>query len=127
MNEMSYADAVDSGLEPVTYRSDALRALGNGDFAGNLDALVWAKRQPCLMALVTLDSDIRVQVSGFQRHNRQGLPEYLGLRRLAPGQRVVVRVEIGVRGGMLATVLPAASADRDLTDDPATQDFPKAI
>jgi hypothetical protein len=127
MNEMSYADALDAGIEPVTYRSDSLRALGKGQFTGCLDALVWAKRQPCLMALITLDTNIRVQVSGFQRHNRTDLPEYLGLRRLIPGQRIVVTVEVGVRGGLLATVLPAHEAEDDPLDGLGALDAPRAI
>lgn len=100
MNELSYAAALDAGLEPITYRSDALDALGEGEFKGKLDGLVWSKRQPCLMALVTLESGVRVQVIGFQRHSRRGLPEYLGLRLLTPGQQVILCIDRGVRGGL---------------------------
>jgi hypothetical protein len=105
MNEMSYADALDAGLEPISYRSDALESLGEGRFQGVLDGLVWSKRQPCLMALVSLDNGIRVQVLGFQRHSRKDLPEYLGLRLLTPGQRVELQIDRGVRGGFRPLLL----------------------
>lgn len=105
MNEMSYAAALDAGLEPISYRSDALESLGEGRFTGRLDGLVWSKRQPCLMALLTLDNGARVQVLGFQRHSRKGLPEYLGLRLLAPGQRIFLQIDRGMRGGLRPLVL----------------------
>ncbi|NYI33131.1 hypothetical protein FHR53_002814 [Xanthomonas arboricola] len=105
MNEMSYAAALDAGLEPISYRSDALESLGEGRFTGKLDGLVWSKRQPCLMALLTPDNDARVQVVGFQRHSRKDLPEYLGLRLLTPGQRIVLQVDRGLRGGLRPLVL----------------------
>jgi hypothetical protein len=110
MNEMSYADALDAGLEPISYRTDAVESLGEGRFGGCLDALVWSKRQPCLMALVTLDTGVRVQVVGFQRHTRRGVPEYLGFRLLAPGQRVTLVIDRGVRGGLRPLVISESSA-----------------
>ena len=105
MQEMSYADALDAGIDPISYRSDALDSLGEGRFHGRLDALVWSKRKPCLMALLTLDTGSLVQVVGFQRHTRKGLPEYLGLRLLSPGQRIVLQIDRGVRGGLRPLVL----------------------
>lgn len=106
MNEISYAAALDAGIEPIAYRSDFLESLGEGHFGGTLDALVWAKRQPCLMALISLDVDVRIQVVGFQKHSRKELPEYLGFRQLTPGQRVVLVVDRGVRGGLRPLVIP---------------------
>ena len=118
MNEMSYAAALDAGLEPVSYRSQFLESLGEGLFGGKLDALVWSKRQPCLMALLTLDNDVRVQVVGFQRHTRKDLPEYLGLRSLTPGQRIFLEIDRGLRGGLRPLVRPGdASAQFDVTED----------
>ncbi len=114
MQEMSYADAVESGIEPITYRGDALDAIGEGSFSGQLDALVWAKRSPCLMALITLDLGARVQVLGFKRHTRKELPEYLGLRELSPGQRVTLHVDRGLRGGLRPLVMPAGTVASDL-------------
>lgn len=105
MNEMSYAAALDAGLEPISYRSDALESLGEGRFMGQLDGLVWSKRQPCLMALLALDNGARVQVLGFQRHSRKGLPEYLGLRLLTPGQRICLQIDRGIRGGLRPLVV----------------------
>lgn len=105
MNELSYADALDAGLDPISYRSDAVESLGEGQFGGHLDALVWSKRQPCLMALLTLDTGVRVQVVGFQKHTRRDLPEYLGFRLLAPGQRVTLVIDRGVRGGLRPLVV----------------------
>jgi hypothetical protein len=55
MNEMSYAVALDAGLEPLSYRNGALKSLGEGRFSGTLDGMVWSKRQPCLMALLPLE------------------------------------------------------------------------
>lgn len=104
MNELSYSAALDAGIEPITYRSDALESLGPGTFAGQLDALVWSKRQPCLMALITLEKGIRVQVVGFQRHTRKDMPEYLGLRDLYPEQQVMLAIDRGIRGGLRPTV-----------------------
>ena len=109
MNEMSYADALDAGLEPISYRTDAVEALGEGQFGGRLDALVWSKRQPCLMALLTLDTGVRVQVVGFQRHTRRDLPEYLGFRSLTPGQRITLVIDRGVRGGLRPLVIAEAA------------------
>ena len=106
MNELSYEAALDAGIEPISYRTDVLESLGEGKFAGQLDGLVWAKRKPCLMALLTLDGGVRVQVVGFQRHTRKDLPEYIGLRLLTPGQRVVLFVDRGVRGGFRPLVCP---------------------
>lgn len=109
MNELSYANALDMGLEPISYRSDAVECLGEGQFSGCLDALVWSKRQPCLMALLTLDSGVRVQVVGFQQHTRRDLPEYLGFRLLTPGQRVTLVIDRGVRGGLRPLVVAGAA------------------
>lgn len=111
MQEMSYADALDAGLDPISYRSDLLESLGEGQFAGQLDALVWSKRRPCLMALLSLDTGSRVQVLGFQRHTRKGLPECIGLRLLTPGQRIVLHVDRGLRGGLRPLVIPEPSAE----------------
>lgn len=105
MNEMSYAAALDAGFNPISYRTDVLESLGEGRFGGTLDSLVWSKRQPCLMALLTLDAGARVQVVGFQRHSRKDLPEYLGLRLLAPGQRIALLIDRGVRGGLRPLVV----------------------
>lgn len=105
MQEMSYADAIDAGLDPISYRNNLLESLGEGQFAGQLDALVWSKRSPCLMALLSLDMGSRVQVVGFQCHTRKGLPEYLGLRSLSPGQRVLLQVDRGLRGGLRPLVV----------------------
>lgn len=110
MKEMSYAAALDAGLEPISYRGDALNSLGEGRFPGQLDGLVWSKREPCLMALLTLDSGVRVQVLGYQKHTRKGLPEYLGLRLLDPGQRILLQIDRGVRGGLRPLVLPDDSS-----------------
>lgn len=105
MNEISYAMALEAGLEPISYRSDALQSLGVGRFGGRLDGLVWSKRKPCLMALLTLDNTARVQVLGFQNHSRRELPEYLGFRLLTPGQRIVLQIDRGLRGGLRPLVL----------------------
>jgi hypothetical protein len=110
MHEKSYAAALDAGLDPISYRNDLLQSLGEGEFPGRLDGLVWSKRQPCLMALVSLDRGIRVQVLGFQRHSRKGLPEYLGLRTLAPGQRILLSIDRGLRGGLRPLVVPEERA-----------------
>jgi hypothetical protein len=106
MKEMSYTAALDAGLEPISYRGDALKSLGEGRFPGRLDGLVWSKREPCLMALLTLDSGVRVQVLGYQKHTRKGIPEYLGFRLLVPGQRILLQVDRGLRGGLRPLVLP---------------------
>ncbi len=106
MQEMSYAAALDAGLDPISYRNDLLESLGEGEFSGRLDGLVWSKRHPCLMALLSLDRGIRVQVLGFQKHSRKGLPEYLGLRALTPGQRIVLQIDRGIRGGLRPLVTP---------------------
>lgn len=104
MNELSYAQALDAGIEPIDYRADHLKALGAGTVAGTLDALVWAKRQRCLMALITLESGHKVQVSGFQLNRRPHLPSYMGLRDLQPGRPVLLHIEMGPRGGVHVTV-----------------------
>ena len=110
MKEISYVAALEAGIEPICYRSDALESLGEGSFPGMLDCLVWSKRHPCLMALLTLDDGPLVQVAGFQRHSRKGLPEYLGLRTLTPGQRILLIIDRGVRGGLRPLVLADDSA-----------------
>lgn len=110
MNEMSYSAALDAGLDPISYRSGALTSLGEGRFSGQLDGLVWSKRDPCLMALLTLDSGVRVLVLGYQKHTRKDLPEYLGLRLLVPGQRVFLQIDRGLRGGLRPLVLPDDSS-----------------
>lgn len=115
MHEISYAAAVESGIEPITYRGDALDAIGEGSFPGRLDALVWAKRSPCLMALITLDLGARVQVLGFKRHTRKELPEYLGLRHLCPGQRITLQVDRGLRGGLRPLVLSVGASASHLS------------
>ncbi len=119
MLEQSYAAALDAGLDPISYRSDLLQSLGEGEFPGRLDGLVWSKRQPCLMALVNLDRGARVQVLGFKRHSRKGLPEYLGLRALIPGQRILLVIDRGLRGGLRPLVIPEERVgnenDKDLS------------
>jgi hypothetical protein len=104
MNEVSYAAALEAGIEPIQYRSDHLTELGPGQHPGVLDALVWSKRKPCLMALIQLDTGVKVQMVGFQKHSRPELPDYLGLRELTPGQRVELVVDIGLRGGLRPTL-----------------------
>jgi hypothetical protein len=106
MNEVSYPAALEAGIEPIQYRSDCLEELGPGPHAGLLDALVWSKRKPCLMALIQLDAGIKVQIVGFQKHSRPELPEYLGLRELTPGQRVELVLDVGLRGGLRPTLRP---------------------
>ncbi len=97
MNELGYADALSAGIEPVLYRTVSIDAPGPGEFPGILDALVWAKRQPALLALVTLDSGLKVVVVGY--HRREGVP-YAGLRNFTPGQKIKVSVEVGPRNGL---------------------------
>lgn len=55
MIEMSYAATLDAGLDPVSYRNDALESLGERRFSGTLAGLMWSERQPCLMALLPLE------------------------------------------------------------------------
>ncbi|TDQ31955.1 hypothetical protein DEV91_10650 [Phyllobacterium brassicacearum] len=98
MNELGYADALSAGIEPVPYRTVSINAPGPGEFPGTLDALVWAKRQPALLALVTLDTGLKVVVVGYHR-NRDGVP-YAGLRNFTPGQKIKVNVEVGPRNGL---------------------------
>jgi hypothetical protein len=100
MKELSYAQALASGIEPILYRTDFLEELGVGSHAGVLDALVWAKRAAALMALVTLVSGPRVCVTGFQRHSRPDMQEYLGLRTFSPGDLVFIEIDIGQRRGL---------------------------
>lgn len=107
--EIGYDQAIDLGLEPIHYRSDAFADLGKGSYPGRLDALVWTKRKPALLALITLDTGVKVSVIGFQ-NNRVDDEPYMGLRRLDPGQRVLVEVDIGVRGGVRPTVRSPAQA-----------------
>jgi len=92
-------------IEPILYRIDILEELGEGNFTGVLDALVWSKRDQLLMALVTLDGGLKVRVLAFQRHSRKDangkpLPEYLGFRDLEPGKKVEILVDRGLRGGL---------------------------
>lgn len=109
MHELSYKQALEQGIEPIQYRTDALQGLGAGIHRGRLDALVWAKRQPALQALITLDSGPKVQVIGFQRHSRCDFPEYLGFRALIPGQMVDLVIDIGIRGGLRPSISPASA------------------
>ena len=104
MNELSYKAALEAGIEPIQYRADYLDELGQGQHPGVLDALVWSKRKPCLMALIQLDFGVKVQMVGFQKHSRPELPDYLDLRELTPGQRVELVVDIGLRGGLRPTL-----------------------
>lgn len=114
MNEISYSAAIEAGLDPLTYRTDALEALGAGSHPGTLDALVWSKRAPCLMALVTLDVGVRVLVLGYQQHSRRDLPPYLGLRELSPGQPIELSIDVGIRGGLrpLVRAMPTVEGTR---------------
>lgn len=105
MNELSYEAALHAGIDPIHYRSDRLQSLGPGPHPAQLDALVWAKRQPCLTALVQLDTGVKVAIVGFQQHNRKELPEYLGLRAFTPGQRVLLVIDQGVRGGLRPSLI----------------------
>ena len=100
MNEVSYEAALTAGIDPIHYRADRLQSLGPGRFPAQLDALVWAKRQPCLAALIQLDTGVKIAIMGFQKHSFKGLPEYLGFRTFTPGQRVALVVDQGVRGGL---------------------------
>ena len=100
MKEISYAAALEAGIEPIHYRADAIESLGPGRYPAQLDALIWSKRKPCLMAFLNLDVGVKVQMVGFQQHSRPELPEYLGLRAFTPGQRVTLVVDKGVRGGL---------------------------
>ena len=105
MNEISYAAALEAGIEPIQYRADAIESLGVGRFPAQLDALIWSKRKPCLMALLRLDVGVKLQVVGFQQHSRPELPEYLGFRAFTPGQRVTLVVDRGARGGFRPSLI----------------------
>jgi hypothetical protein len=104
MRELSYSAALSAGVEPIQYRA-SLDELAVGNHPGRLDALVWSKGKPALMALLTLDAGFKVQVIGFQTHSRKDLPPYLGLRELEPGQRILLNIDVGARGGVRPTVL----------------------
>ncbi|CAN7387701.1 hypothetical protein [Variovorax sp. LjRoot178] len=101
MNEISYNAAIDSGLEPITYRMERVQELGPGEFPGRLDGLVWINGRPALMALVTLQSGDRVGVIAYKRSSRKeiALP-WSGLRGLTPGESVILDIDVGLRGGL---------------------------
>lgn len=112
MFEISYEGALNAGIEPIQYRTDALPSLGEGEFPGILDALVWTKRKPALMALLTLDAGPLVSILGFNNSLTSGHP-YAGLRRLEPSRRVVLTVSRGIRGGWRPLVQSADEADHN--------------
>ncbi len=105
MDELSYANALDQGIEPIHYRTGYLQELGEGHHEGWLDALVWCKRIAGLQALITLDIEVKVAVIGFKKSGRRDVPEYLGFRAFRPGQRIVLVIDTGVRGGLRPTLI----------------------
>jgi hypothetical protein len=100
MDELSYSDALDRGIEPVLYRASLMAELGPGTYPARLDALVWAKHHPALQALLTLEDGAKLLIMAFKKNSRQDFGPYLGLRGFTPGQRVNVVIEIGPRGGI---------------------------
>ncbi len=98
MNELSYAQARDIGIDPALYQFDLIEVLGIGTYPGTLDHLVWARSKPILQALVTLNSGHKIKASGFQRHSRHDLPEYFGYRNLVPGMDIHLVVDRNSRG-----------------------------
>ena len=100
MKEISYAAAIEAGLEPITYRLERVGELGKGQYNGRLDALVWVASRPAIMALVTLEDGTRVTVMAFQAGRKDMPLPYAGLRLLSPGDSVVLEVDIGPRGGV---------------------------
>ena len=117
MDEMSYHDALEGGFEPIQFRSEYLQELGPGHYAGYLDALVWRKAHPSLLALITLDNGIKTCVIAYHRDKskRDPLP-YSGLRLLAPGMKVDIDLQLGVRGGLI----PRVTRHRDSPPRPSS-------
>lgn len=100
MHEISYSQALARGVNPLRYHKDAIDFLGVGRFQGTLDHLVWSKRSPSLLALITLDSGERVCSVAYQARRNSSRPDYLGYRDFAPGDRIVLDVQEGPRGGL---------------------------
>lgn len=105
---MSYAAAIDSGISLSGYRKETLRALGEGQYQGRLDALVWSKPSAArmLLALVTLDSGDKALCEARFERELKGEPKYQGFLGSTPGQAVLVTVTIGPRGGVHTHLTP---------------------
>jgi hypothetical protein len=111
-HRLSYSAALDMGIEPMSYRSGHIAELGVGTFSGVLDALVWSKRPPtALMALVTLDSGMKVMIAGYKKSSRNGAQgEYLGLKRFRQDQKVNLVIEVGAKGALSPSLVAAEEA-----------------
>jgi len=106
MDELSYNDALMTGIELTAYRTEILRNLGAGTYPGRLDALVWGKSgAPAhLQALITMDDGQKVRIAAYHQDNRRGGQPYRGFREFQPGAFVNVVITIGSRGGVQATL-----------------------
>jgi len=102
MLEKSYDNAIISGCNPRDYDCDMSKILLQFEgktTTGKLDALVWAKHKPILIACITLDNTERISLMAY-KDARESNREYRGWRLLSPGQSISITIRKGQRGAL---------------------------